>query len=165
MEHHLAKDECTEIDRILDSEPYAVLNMDVSVANINALIRVNPFVATSFLIKLSNYPIIAEYLESILENPVSLNSIDVITRFTKNSRVPNEFLLTYTLKIMKESQSIPDNHKDRLKIPRIISIFIKSLTKNKVLDFTNYEEDVDEFINTFIEIEEIQGLKKILKKE
>lgn len=27
MEHHLTKEECSEIDRQLDSEPYAVLNM------------------------------------------------------------------------------------------------------------------------------------------
>lgn len=89
MEHHLSKEECTEIDRALDSEPYAVLNMDISPENINHLIKTNPFVAVSYLVKLSNYPIIAEYLECILDSNLTLNSLDTISRLTKASRLPN----------------------------------------------------------------------------
>ena len=77
--------------------------MDVSADNINSLIKNNPFIAVNFLVKLSNYPLIGEYLESIMESAVSLNSIDVLSRMTKNSRLPPEFILTYTIKSMKES--------------------------------------------------------------
>jgi hypothetical protein len=165
LEHHLTKDEATEIDRSLESEPYAVLNLDMNPENLNMLIKTNPFVAVSFLVKLSNYPVIGEYLESIIDCPVSLNAIDVISRLTKAARLPIEFLETYTLKNIKDAQAIPENHKDRAKIPRVLANFIKSLMKNKQLDLSKYEEDVEEFINAFIEVEEVQTLKKILRQE
>lgn len=50
---------------------------------------------------MANYPLIADYLESILASPISLNSIDVVSRLTKAARIPSEYLETYTLKNMK----------------------------------------------------------------
>lgn len=116
----------------------------------------------SFLVKMANYPLIAEYLESILLSPISLNSIDVISRLTKVARIPNEYLETYTLKNMKEAMAIPENHKDRGKLPRVIATFIRSLMKNKVLDISKYEEELIDFMNAFVEIEEIQNLRRTL---
>lgn len=111
---------------------------------------------------MANYPLIAEYLESILLSPISLNSIDVISRLTKVARIPNEYLETYTLKNMKEAMAIPENHKDRGKLPRVIATFIRSLMKNKVLDISKYEEELIDFMNAFVEIEEIQNLRRTL---
>lgn len=50
---------------------------------------------------MANYPLISDYLESILLSPISLNSIDVVSRLTKAARIPPEYLETYTLKNMK----------------------------------------------------------------
>jgi len=102
------------------------------------MINNNPFVAVSFLVKLGNYPIIGEYLESILDSNISLNSIDVVARLIKASKVPVEFTEAFALKNLKESQSIPENHKERGKMSRIISNFVKTLVKNKILDLSQY---------------------------
>lgn len=136
----------------MEIEPYAVLNLNISCENLNLLIKNNPFVAVSFLVKMANYPLIADYLESILASPISLNSIDVISRLTKAARIPSEYLETYTLKNMKEAIAIPENHKDRAKMSRVIATFIRSLMKNKVLDISKYEEELSDFINAFVEI-------------
>jgi hypothetical protein len=85
----------------LEIEPYAVLNLNISCENLNLLIKNNPFVAVSFLVKMANYPLISDYLENILLSPISLNSIDVVSRLTKAARIPPEYLETYTLKNMK----------------------------------------------------------------
>lgn len=45
---------------------------------------------------------------------------------------------------------------------RVIATFIRSLMKNKVLDISKYEEELTDFINAFVEIEEIQALRKLL---
>lgn len=164
LDHHLSKDEATEIDRSLEIEPYAVLSLNISCENLNLLIKNNPFVAVSFLVKMANYPLIADYLESILASPISLNSIDVVSRLTKAARIPSEYLETYTLKNMKEAIGIPENHKDRAKMSRVIATFIRSLMKNKVLDISKYEEELTDFMNAFVEIEEIQALRKLLLK-
>jgi hypothetical protein len=66
-----------------------VLYLDVTPDNILSLIKNNPFVAVSFLVKMSNYPLVQEYLDAVMESQVSLNSIDVIARLTKAAKIPN----------------------------------------------------------------------------
>lgn len=101
---------------------------------------------------MANYPLISEYLENLLLSPLSLNSIDVVSRLTKAARIPNEYLETYTLKNMKEAMLIPETHKDRAKLSRVIATFIRSLIKNKVLDISKYENELTDFMNAFLEI-------------
>ena len=108
--------------------------------------------AVSFLVKMANYPIVADYLSSILQYPISLNSIDVVSRVTKASKVPLEYLETYTLKNMKEAIELTEANKDRGKLPRIIAIFIRTLAKNKLLDMSKHETELNSFIHTFPEV-------------
>ena len=100
-------------------------------------------------------------MESILDANISLNSIDVVARLMKASKIPGEFIEAFALKNLKESQSIPENHKERGKMARIISNFIKSLVKNKMLEIGQYAEDVHEFANYFKEVEEAQSLRRL----
>lgn len=39
---------------------------------------------------------------------------------------------------------------------------MRSLMKNKVLDISKYEEEMMDFMNAFVEIEEIQNLRRAL---
>lgn len=165
LEHHLSKEEATEIDRSLETEPYAVLNLDITPESLGLLIKHNPFVAISFLVKMANYPIVSEYLEGLLDAPLTLNSIDVTSRLTKACRLPPEFLETYALKNLSEAQKIPENHKDRGKLPRVLSTFLKSLVKNNLLELGKFEAEVEDFVKSFIEVEEVQSLKRLLHKE
>ena len=77
-------------------------------------------------------------MESILDSNISLNAIDVVARLIKASKVPFEFIEAFALKNLKESQSIPENHKERGKMARIISNFIKNMVKNKMLELGQY---------------------------
>jgi hypothetical protein len=54
---------------------------------------------------------------------------------------------------MKEVMMIPENHKDRGKFARVIATFSRSLIKNKQLDLSKYEAEVNDFMNAFVEIE------------
>ena len=84
-----------------------MLNLELTPDNLILLINNNPFVAVSYLVKLGNYPIIGDYLEAILDSNISLNSIDVIARLIKASKIPVEFVEAFALKNLKESQGIP----------------------------------------------------------
>jgi len=44
---------------------------------------------------------------------------------------------------------------------RIISNFVKSIVKNKMIDLSQYAEDVHEFANYFKEVEEAQSLRRL----
>ena len=48
---------------------------------------------------------------------------------------------------------------------RIISNFINSLVRNKMLKLSHFAEDVHEFANFFKEVEEAQALRRLAAQE
>ena len=52
--------------------------------------------------------------------------------------------------MIKDSQQRPENDKDKNKLVKLAAQFIRSFMKNGVLDFKNYADDLEEFINSFI---------------
>ncbi len=63
--------------------------MEITTDMLASLIKQNPFLAVSYLVKLSNYPIISTYLDALFNCEVSVNSIDVASKLTKVAKVPN----------------------------------------------------------------------------
>jgi hypothetical protein len=55
----------------------------------------------SFLSKIANYPIVGDYLETILDSNISLNCVDVVSRLIKAVKLPGIFLETFFLKNVK----------------------------------------------------------------
>lgn len=89
LDQHLTKDECSQVEKALDSDLMACLSMEVNPEMLHSLIRQNPFLAVAYLLKLSNYPIVDLYLQTLLECEVSVNSIDVMSKLTKSIKIPN----------------------------------------------------------------------------
>ncbi len=118
------------------------MNLGLVPENINQLIKQNSYVAVVFLVKVSQYPIIQSYLEALEKIELSINAIDVVTRLVKNIKVPNQFVMKYTVSIMKEARNFNENNKDRLKIAKIIATFIKSMAKYKIIDPFNLQESL-----------------------
>lgn len=56
---------------------------------------------------------------------------------------------------MKDIRERSETDKERSKLAKLAAQFIKSFTKNSILNLKNYEEDVEEFINSFLEVEEV----------
>jgi hypothetical protein len=48
-------------------------------------------------------------------------------------------------------------------LAKLTSQFIKSFTRNNVLDMKNYYDDLEEFVNCFLHIEVAVALKKIIQ--
>lgn len=127
------------------------------------IVRNNIYIAVSFITKLSNYPVVGDYFEAFLEPPVTINSIDVFSRIHKFIKVPQEITLLFALLMMKDIKLRPDNDKDKNKMVKISAQFFKAFMKNNALDFKNYEDELEDFINSFLNIEEVVGLKKFLQ--
>lgn len=68
------------------------------------IIKYNSYVAVVFLTKLANYPIIGDYFEIFLDPPLTINSIDVLSRLHKLVKVPHDITLSFTLFMMKDCQ-------------------------------------------------------------
>jgi len=71
------------------------------------IVKNNIYVAVAFMTKLSNYPIIGDYLEAFVIPPLTFNAIDVFSRLHKIVRVPHDVTLSFSLFIMKEIQLRP----------------------------------------------------------
>jgi hypothetical protein len=127
------------------------------------IVKNNSYVAVMFMAKLSNYPIVGDYLETFLEPPLTVNSIDAFSRIHKLVKVPHDVTLSYVLFMMKDVQQRPENDKDRNKLAKMTAQFIKSFIKNNMLDFNNYFDDLEDFINSFLNVEEIAALKKLMQ--
>lgn len=138
QEQHLTKDECTEIERGLESQPEIVLHLGITTENISLLVKQNPFLATAFLGKLSTYPIVEEYLEVIKEGEVSMNSIDVISRIMKLVKVDNHFLVDYLERAMEQVMEGSEKA-DKTKLARMIINLIKNLKKTKSLNLEDIQ--------------------------
>lgn len=127
------------------------------------IVKNNIYIAVAFMTKLSNYPIVGDYLEAFLEPPLTINAIDVFSRLHKIVKIPHDVTLSFVLFVMKDVQQRPENDKDRNKFAKITAQFIKSFIKNSVLDFKNYFDDLEEFINSFLNVEEVVALKKFMQ--
>jgi len=55
--------------------------------------------------------------------------------------------------MMKDVQQRSEDDKDRNKLAKLTAQFIRSFTRNSVLDLKNYFDDLEEFINSFLHIE------------
>lgn len=117
------------------------------------IVKNNIYIAVAFMTKLSNYPIVGDYLEAFIEPPLTINAIDVFSRLHKIVKIPHDITLSFTLFIMKDIQLRPENDKDRNKLAKLASQFIKGFIKNNVLDFKNYMDDLEEFINSLLNVE------------
>ena len=113
--------------------------------------------------KLSNYPIVGDYFEAFLEPPLTINSIDVLSRLHKLVKIPHDITLSFALFMMKDVVQRQENDKDKNKLAKLTAQFIRSFTRNNVLDLKNYLDDLEEFINSFLHIEEAVALKKMIQ--
>lgn len=88
-----------------------------------------------------------------------------MSRLHKIVKIPHEITISFALFMMKDSQQRAENDKERNKFAKLTAQFIKSFTKNDLLDMSNYLDDLEEFINMFIHVEEVVGLKKFIQKQ
>lgn len=95
--------------------------------------------AAFFLTKLSNYPIIGDYLYMFIETPVSINIIDVLSRVHKAVKIPNDFTITFVLWMMQDISQKDDQDITKPKLAKLAASFIKSFIRNNILDFKNHE--------------------------
>lgn len=71
------------------------------------IVKNNSYIAVVFLAKLSNYPIIGDYFEVFLEPPLTINTIDVLSRLHKLVKIPHDITLSFALFMMKDVQQRP----------------------------------------------------------
>lgn len=82
-----------------------------------------------------------------------MNALDVFARLHKIVKIHHDLTLSFSLFVMKDIQQRAESDKDRNKLVKLAAQFLKSFIKNSALDFRNYFDDLEEFINTFLNVE------------
>jgi len=65
--------------------------------------------------------------------------MDVISRLHKLVRIPHEFTTSYALYLMKDIKERQETDKDRNKLAKLAAQFLKSFSRNNILNLKNYE--------------------------
>lgn len=116
-----------------------MLNLGITPELLIEIIRYsNNNTAAFFLTKLSNYPIIGDFLYLFIEVSVSVNIIDVMSRLHKAVKIPTDFTSTFVLWMMHDISQKQDNDKEKSKLAKLAASFIKSFIRNNILDFKNH---------------------------
>ena len=154
LEQPLTKEEVTEVERTLDVEPYAILRVEFSSTIIKTMVKHNPSVVASFLCKMTAYPEVGTYLEQLLTADLTLSLIDIVSRVAKHSRLPLEFMACFILKSIRSLNRGP-HRSEADSLPRIFAIFLRSFAKNKLIELSAFEEELEELARNYKEVEEI----------
>ena len=65
-----------------------------------------------------------------------------MSRLHKIVKIPHDVTVSFALFMMKDSEQRAENDKDRNKFAKLTAQFIKSFTKNDLLDLRNYFDDL-----------------------
>lgn len=139
--------------------------MDLNTDMIGPMIRQNPFLVVTYLVKLSNYPIFDTYLKGFLDCEISLNSMEVVSKVMKTVKVPQEFVYEFTETIIVKLLDMGEENKDKQKLARVVMNFIKNFKKTKQLDLDEIQDILKRFLDEFIGVEEVQQFRKLMMKE
>lgn len=132
---------------------------------IGPMIKQNPFLVVTYLVKLSNYPIFETYLDSLLDLEVSINSIDVVSRVLKVVKAPKEFANEFAESAMAKIMEMSPEDKERQKLARAAVGFIKNFKKTKQVRLEEMRESLERFLDEFMGLEEVQQFRKLMNKE
>lgn len=157
----LSPEQYNAICEALENDPKLVLKCGINYTNLGDLVNNNPSVAVELLVKLSQSQRMQDYLEQILEMPMSLNALEVVNKLANFVELPAEFLHLFVTNCMKSCTRIRDKYTQN-RLVRLLCVFINSLLKNQFLNSSELQSEIQQFCMEFTTIKEANDLNKAL---
>ena len=148
----------------LNNNPQLIHHIDFLPSKFPLLVENNPLISIHCLLKLTllSTHIINDYLLTLVNMNISLNSIEVVNRLSTIIVLPKEFINLYITTCINTCNQTKDKSIQN-RFVCLVSVFIQSLIRNKTIDIKDRLNEIQKFSINYQNIKEANVLYQLIK--
>ncbi|CAD8122364.1 unnamed protein product [Paramecium sonneborni] len=136
----------------------------IDLTQFNNLVEYNPQLVSDIITKLHQYGVnVHEYLDFLIQIKVTIQTLELVNQLTKNITLPDQFLNMFITRCIVTCEEVKQNQQQLARQVRLVSVFIKTLIKQKTFDPKKIYVELQGFCLEFSSIQEATQLFKAIK--